>query len=77
MYNFKNKLLDLKRVWEEKKNALTLKEIFKILISGVSGSLIGIFTSAIVNSTLVEISLNIFFSIVRKKESIQLKNQNL
>lgn len=71
MNNFKSKALNLKRIWEERKNALTLKEIFKIIISGTTGSLIGVFTSAIVNSTLVEISLNIFFSIVRKNESIK------
>ncbi len=39
-------------------------DIIKIIMSGLVGIIIGIFTSAVVNSTLVEISLNPFFSVV-------------
>lgn len=45
-------------------------DIMKIIISGLAGVVIGIFTSAVVNSTLVEISLNPFFSVVSLTKKI-------
>lgn len=41
-------------------------EILKLFISAFMGGCLGIFSSAIVNSTLVEITINGFFAIVRQ-----------
>ena len=46
---------------------LNQQEITKIVLSGVIGVLLCIFTSAIVNTTLVEISMNILFAFVTNK----------
>ncbi len=51
-------------------------DIIKIIMSGLVGVVIGIFTSAVVNSTLVEISLNPFFSVVSENKSIRKQKVN-
>lgn len=51
----------------EQSSLFSRLELLKLIISSVFGSILAIFSSAIVNSTLVEITINGFFAIVRKK----------
>lgn len=44
---------------------LSAYEVLQSIVSGLFGIAICVFTSAIVNTTLVEISINIIFSFVR------------
>lgn len=57
----------------EQKALFSRTEFIKMIISAIVGSVLAVFSSAIVNSTLVEITINGFFAIVIKKNGKQIK----
>lgn len=60
MYRKKNQQISIPTILSE----LTGFEILKIILSGIIASIISVVTSALVNTTLVEISINSFFAFV-------------
>ena len=61
----KDKILEkIKNFYRDLK--LTKENLVKTIISGILGLIIAMFTSNLVNITLIEISVNPFFSIVDK-----------
>ena len=64
----------LSRIKLKKPRKLTLENKLQVGFSSIVGMAMGVLSSFIVNATLTEISLNIFFSLVSFKKDLKYKN---